>query len=127
MLCALPDDDLVKISDALQEVISFILTTSHIDRQASQFTFRSSVYFLQHTPFWQRHYSDGDYIVRHGVPGDALFVVNRGQVRNLHTQTIFLSHRQRRFNKTVPRPFGFGLTCLSDCPSGASVREALGQ
>ncbi|KAM9475759.1 cGMP-dependent protein kinase 1 [Clarias gariepinus] len=54
MLCALPDDDLVKISDALQE----------------------------------RHYSDGDYIVRHGVPGDALFVVNRGQVRVLERRSV---------------------------------------
>ncbi|KAF5907358.1 cGMP-dependent protein kinase 1-like, partial [Clarias magur] len=54
MLCAFPDDNLVKISDALQE----------------------------------RHYSDGDYIVRHGVPGDALFVVNSGQVRVLERRSV---------------------------------------
>ncbi|KAL7827357.1 hypothetical protein SRHO_G00330750 [Serrasalmus rhombeus] len=54
LLCALPDDILIKVSDALEEF----------------------------------HYSEGDYIIRHGCPGDALFIVNRGQVRVLERRSI---------------------------------------
>ncbi|MCI4381231.1 hypothetical protein PGIGA_G00249130 [Pangasianodon gigas] len=54
LLCALPEDKLIKISDALQEC----------------------------------HYSDGDYIVRHGTPGDTFFIVNSGQVRVLERRSV---------------------------------------
>ncbi|KAI5622075.1 cGMP-dependent protein kinase 1-like isoform X1 [Silurus asotus] len=54
LLCALPEDDLIQISDALQE----------------------------------HHYSDGDYIVRHGIPGDTFFIVSSGQVRVLERHSV---------------------------------------
>ncbi|XP_072538534.1 cGMP-dependent protein kinase 1 isoform X2 [Salminus brasiliensis] len=54
VFCALPEDILIKVSDALEEF----------------------------------HYSEGDYIIRHGCPGDALFIVSRGQVRVLERRSI---------------------------------------
>ncbi|XP_066500414.1 cGMP-dependent protein kinase 1 [Hoplias malabaricus] len=40
------------------------------------------------TPLCQLHYREGDYIIRHGCPGDALFIVSRGQVRVLERQSV---------------------------------------
>ncbi|KAG9270439.1 cGMP-dependent protein kinase 1-like [Astyanax mexicanus] len=34
------------------------------------------------------HYSEGDYIIRHGCPGDVLFIISRGQVRVLERRSI---------------------------------------
>ncbi|XP_017323124.2 cGMP-dependent protein kinase 1 [Ictalurus punctatus] len=54
LLCTLPEDNLIKISAALQEC----------------------------------HYSDGDYVVRHGAPGDIFFIVSSGQLRVLERRSV---------------------------------------
>ncbi|XP_051758221.1 cGMP-dependent protein kinase 1 isoform X1 [Ctenopharyngodon idella] len=52
LLCVLPEDVLIKVSDALEE----------------------------------SHYSDGDYIMRNGSPGDKLFILSQGQVKVLDNE-----------------------------------------
>ncbi|XP_062854728.1 cGMP-dependent protein kinase 1 isoform X2 [Trichomycterus rosablanca] len=34
------------------------------------------------------HYSDGDYIIRHGSPGDTLFIISRGQVKVMDRRSV---------------------------------------
>ncbi|XP_031425797.1 cGMP-dependent protein kinase 1-like [Clupea harengus] len=51
---SLPEDALVKVSDALEEC----------------------------------QYSDGDYIIRHGCPGDSFFIVSQGQVKVTERKSV---------------------------------------
>ncbi|XP_057213656.1 cGMP-dependent protein kinase 1 isoform X2 [Triplophysa rosa] len=53
LFCVLPEDVLMKVSDALEE----------------------------------SHYSEGDYLIRNGGPGDTLFIVSHGQVKVLEKQS----------------------------------------
>lgn len=40
-----------------------------------------SVYVHTHLSSYKSRYSEGDYIIRNGGPGDTLFIVSQGQVR----------------------------------------------
>lgn len=40
-----------------------------------------SLYMYTHSSSYKSQYSEGDFIIRNGGPGDTLFIVSHGQVR----------------------------------------------